>query len=57
MRVYFKKNLGTISKKLCFKKIRDPNCGRMEIFSICWLTDMKSALKNESKETYLKTCC
>ena len=41
-------------KKVNLKKNEDPNFERMEICAIFWLPDMKSALKNQSKETYFK---
>ena len=52
--LYFFSGLGTFSKITKLKKICDLNYGWMEIFSIFWLKDMKSALKNESKDTGCK---
>ena len=53
--LYFFSGLGTFSKITKLKKICDLNYGWMEIFSIFWLKDMKSALKNESKDTGWKS--
>ena len=53
--IYFFLGLGTFSKKTKLKKIYDLNYRWMEIFSIFWLKDMKSALKNKLKDTDWKS--